>query len=164
MSKSSASAQKARERVLREMAVSEACPFGPSFFAHQLRAFVRDRCPDPSEALPSVQLHLAEGDVLDVCHIIGIAPRWLALAVIEEHRPTAASAMRTEIVPYTLVSRVTVRPSRLGSGHAGFETERTPAVLSGEASAEAAFLAMAGATGPDAAGSGAGTNTRLAGS
>jgi hypothetical protein len=135
-----------RESVLREIPESESCPFGPSFFAHQLRAFVRARCPDPSEALPSVQLHLADGDAIEICHIIGIAPRWLALAVIEEHRPVAAPTMRTEIVPYELVSRVTVRPFRPGSGHVGFEVERNPELLSGRDTPEAAFLAMAGVT------------------
>lgn len=134
-------------QVRREMAETDAsCPFGPGFFLRQLRAFIRDRCPDPSEALPSVQLHLAEGDRVEVCHVIGIAPRWLALAAIEEERPLAAPTMRTEIIPYALVSRVTVRPFRPQPGRAGFQVGRDPEILSGRDSPEGAFLAMAGVT------------------
>jgi hypothetical protein len=120
------------------------CPFGPTFFLMQLRAFVRDRCPNLSEGLPSVQLHLAEGEILDVCHIIGLAPRWLAVAVIESGRSAASHAMRTEIIPYELVSRVSVRTIGPEPGHIGFEAGRNPELLAGGGSPEAAFLAMAG--------------------
>jgi hypothetical protein len=124
------------------------CPFGPSFFLRQLRAFIRERCPDPAEGLPSVQLHLAEGECLEICHVIGIASRWLALAVIETERPVASPTMRTEVVPYGLISRVSVRVARPGPGRVGFEVDRDPALLGGSSSPEAAFLAMAGVTLP----------------
>lgn len=39
--------------------VASAVPFGPGFFLGQLRAFARERCPDPGEGLPNVELHLA---------------------------------------------------------------------------------------------------------
>ena len=137
-------------RLQREMTETDSsCPFGPSFFLRQLRAFVRDRCPDPSEALPSVQIHLAEGDIIEVCHVIGIAPRWIALAAIEEHRATGAPTMRTEVIPYALISRVTVRPFRPEPGCVGFDTSRSAEVLSGRDSPEAAFLAMAGVALPE---------------
>ena len=155
------------DQLQREMAETDAsCPFGPSFFMRQLRAFIRDRCPDPSEALPSVQIHLAEGDIIEICHVIGIAPRWMALAAIEEHCATAAPAMRTEVIPYALISRVTVRPYRPEPGRVGFDAGRSPEVLSGRDSPEAAFLAMAGIALPESAGSGPGegegTNRRPA--
>jgi len=51
-----------------------ACAFGPSFFLGHLGRFVRDQCPDPKENLPTVHVHLADGETLDVCHIIGISP------------------------------------------------------------------------------------------
>lgn len=65
-------------------------PFGPGLFLGQLVAFVRDRCPDPSEGLPVVEVHLADGEVLDLCHIIGATPHWVALAVNEVERATSA--------------------------------------------------------------------------
>lgn len=120
------------------------CAFGPIFFLKQLRAFIRDRCPDPSEALPSVQVHLAEGEILDVCHIIGLAPRWLALAAIDMERPAASPRMRTEIVPYWHILRITVRPAGPETGHIGFEVDHGAELLTGHDSPEDAFLAMAG--------------------
>jgi len=136
-----------KEKAQHEMAeVDAGCPFGPGFFLQQLRAFIRDRCPDPSEALPSVQLHLAEGERIEICHLIGIAPRWLAIAAIEEGHALAAPSMRTEIIPYALISRVTVRPFQPEPGRLGFEVARGPEILSGLDSPEAAFLAMAGVT------------------
>ncbi len=101
-------------------------PFGPGFFLGQLRAFARDRCPDPAEGLPAVQIHLATGDVLDLCHVVGLAPGYVALAVLEaEGEPRR---MRTELVPYQLVARVTIRPG--GSrAHVGFDVDHAPQVL-----------------------------------
>ena len=109
------------------------CPFGPLFFLGHLKAFVRDRCPDPSEARPVVRLHLIGGDVLDVCHVIGLAPGFAALAVYED----GGRRMRTEIVPYIAIVRVTISADRRES-EIGFGQTQPPAILSdtGPASAE----------------------------
>ncbi len=103
--------------------------FGPIFFLHQLAAFVRDRCPDPREGLPAVRLHLGDGEVLDVCHIIGVTPTWLAVAVNESEKPSGASPMRTEIVPYGMVARVSIRPAQSAEPHIGFDITRRPEVV-----------------------------------
>jgi len=96
-------------------------PFGPQFFVGHLRAFVRERCPEPSERLPVVVLHLVSGEALDVCHVIGLAPGWVALAVHESDRPSGAPTMRTELVPYSTIHRVTIRSLRSAGGHIGFD-------------------------------------------
>jgi hypothetical protein len=116
-------------------------PFGPDFFLAHLGAFVRQQCPDPAEGLPAVELHLHTGEIMDVCHVIGLAPGWVALAVRDS---TAADApMRTELVRYDLISRVTVRPIHGRRGHIGFDDQR-PAILSSEIrSAEEALTAAA---------------------
>ena len=73
------------------------CPFGPAFFLTSLGGLVRDRCPDPSEHLSIVELRLHSGEVLDLCHVIGISPQWEALAVREKHETThGRRAMRTD--------------------------------------------------------------------
>lgn len=99
-------------------------PFGPMFFLRQLGSFARDRCPDSAEGLPVVHLHLADGEVLDICHIIGAAPDWLVLAVNEPEGSSSAPAMRTEFVPYAMVQRVTIRAARAGGHHVGFDLGR----------------------------------------
>lgn len=104
-------------------------PFGPMFFLEQLHAFVRDRCPNPDEHLPAVEVHLADGEVLDVCHVMGLAPLWVALAVNDTERTAhEPSPMRTELVPYQIVSRVTIRSTRKELAHLGFDLNKKPPV------------------------------------
>jgi hypothetical protein len=121
-------------------------PFGPGFFLGQLRAFARDRCPNPAEMLPSVELHLATGEVLDLCHVMGLAPGFVVLAVREARGGSgnAGMAMRTELVPYTFITRVTIRPmSATGAPHVGFNPEHAPVFLPQDSSPEAALRAAA---------------------
>ncbi len=126
-------------------------PVGPGFFLGQLRAFARVGCPDPAEGLPAVQVHLATGDVLDLCHIVGLGASFVALAVREaEGEP---GRMRTELVPYQLVARVTIRPPG-GRGHVGFDVDHAPRVLrgGGALTPEAALVKAAGDSGPEGSG------------
>jgi hypothetical protein len=122
---------------------AEPYPFGPAFFEAHLGSLVRDRCPDPAEARPVVRLHLLGGDVLDVCHVIGLAPQYVALAVHEE----ADRRIRTEIVPYVTIVRVTISADRHESG-IGFVERTPPALLSESASPTAEGLLEAAATPP----------------
>lgn len=103
-------------------------PFGPGFFLTHLRAFARDRCPDPSEALPLVEIHLDNGLTLDVCHVIGVTPFWVVLAV-REAKSARERPMRTELVPYVTIARVTIRPLPPGEAHIGFDREHQPLVI-----------------------------------
>jgi hypothetical protein len=113
------------------------CPFGPSFFLGYLERFVRDHCPDPTEKLPGVQVHLANGETLDLCHIIGVSPRWVMMAV----RDTASHSdgMAIELVPFERIQGV-----RIGTPHAegpfvGFVQSRTPDIIDVEALLRAAM-------------------------
>ena len=112
------------------------CPFGPLFFLHQLRGLVRDRCPDPEERMPVVELRLTDGEVLDICHVMGVAPTWVALAVNELDHVHGDPAMRTELVPYAIISRVTVRAGRHGTGHLGFETGAAASIIARPAASQ----------------------------
>ena len=124
-------------------------PFGASFFVNQLRRFVRDRCPEPSEHLPIVELHLADGEVLDVCHVIGLSPWWVALAARERSEPGAA--MRTEVVPYDVILRITIRPSRANGKQFGFDPHHAPEIVtqSSPTAAEGALRAASCETGEE---------------
>jgi hypothetical protein len=130
-------------------AIETGGPFGPAFFLKQLAAFLRDRCPSTDDKLPGLYLHLADGEVLDVCHIIGIAPAWVALAVRQEDRQATEPAMRTELIPYSMVVRVTIRAGHHGEAPIGFDLGREPSMVTAvsqntELSPEQALMAVAG--------------------
>jgi len=105
------------------------CAFGPLFFLRQLRGFVRDRCPDPAEIMPVVEVHLNSGESFDVCHVIGAAPHYVVLAVHEEDEAGGSRAMRTELVSYESIMRVTIRAVRPTSPHMGFNAVHAPTVM-----------------------------------
>lgn len=65
-----------------------------------------------------------DATVLEVCHVIGLAPRWIALAV----RGGDRSGMRTELVPYALIVRITVRMGPAGEPRVGFNQEQAPSL------------------------------------
>jgi hypothetical protein len=108
------------QTALREVAAR--CAFGAGFFAGHLGALVRERCPDPREGLPSVQIHLHDGEQLDLCHVIGFAPLWVALAVWEH----GSHVMRTELVQYELIARVTIGAPGEGRQGIGFDQSHVP--------------------------------------
>lgn len=104
-------------------------PFAARFFLTHLRGFVLDRCPSPDMGLPRVELHLADGEVLDLCHVIAVTQAWVALAVNEETGGREHRRMRTELVPYAFIVRVTVRTTAPDAAHVGFDTRHAPVVL-----------------------------------
>ena len=104
--------------------------FGPEFFLTHLRSFVRERCPTPADALPLVQVHLGSGEVLDLCHVVAISDRWVALAVREEARGAAEMRMHTSLTPYELICRVEIRDRAAGASRMGFNLAHEPDVES----------------------------------
>ena len=119
------------------IAADLACPFGPSFFLGHLGRFVRDHCPDPKENLPVVHVQLANSDTLDVCHIIGVSPRWVMLAVRDA--ANHHDSMAIEIVPYALIQRVSIRTRHAEGASIGFSETRAPAIIGAETLLHAAM-------------------------
>jgi len=118
--------------------------FGPTFFLSHLGAFVRASCPSPGERIGVVDVHLLGGEVLEVCHVVSLAPGWVALATFEGGRG-AGEVMRTELAPYALITRVSVRSEARASGRIGFEQENAPQVYAqGAASAETLLARASG--------------------
>ena len=113
------------------------CAFGPSFFLGHLGRFVRDQCPDPKENLPIVQVHLADGATLDVCHIIGVSPRWVMLAVRDagNHR----DGMAVELVPFEIIRRVGIGTRRAEGASIGFAQIQPPEIIAPETLLRAAM-------------------------
>lgn len=137
-------ARAAMEELLR---IDHQLPFGPRFFLVQLAAFVRDRCPETSERLPHVDLWV-QGGPIAVCHIVAVAPRWVAVAALADHEH---GEMRTEILVYESISRVTISGADLDSRAIGFDRSRRPAFVedSGLSPEEALAAARYGASGAD---------------
>lgn len=107
-----------------------ACAFGPSFFMGHLSRFVRDRCPDPKENLPMVQLRLVDGEVLDVCHIVGVSPRWVMFAVRDGigHK----DEMSLKLIPYDTIQRVSISTRRTEGASIGFSQTHAPEIIAPE--------------------------------
>jgi hypothetical protein len=129
------------------LAASMHHPFGPAFFLTQLRGFAGEKCPDPALERPVVEIHLGDGETLDLRHIIGVTPNWVALAVQDGDEDDPPRRMRTEFVPFAAIARVTLRASRPEVPHIGFEHGRVPQVLNAqprpELTPEAAIRAAA---------------------
>jgi hypothetical protein len=98
---------------------------------------VRDQCPDPKENVPTVLVHLADGETLDVCHIIGVSPQWVALAVRDamNHR----DGMAVELVPFEIIRRVCIASRRAEDASIGFAQTRWPEIIAPEALLRAAM-------------------------
>lgn len=118
------------KQIARALAAADrgAC-FGPSFFLNQLGGLVRERCPKPEERIGIVELHLATGEILELCHIISLTPKWAVLATFAErtgHREGAL--MRTELIPYEAIVRVGIRSEARSEGRIGFGQTKAPEV------------------------------------
>lgn len=132
------------------LAADEGSAFGPAFFLTQLARFVRARCPDPDEHLPIVELALHDGSQLDLCHVIGLAPRWAALAAYEPSMSSRGQAMRTELVPYASIVRVTIRTTSASETRLGFSQPSPPAIVHTATSITPEAMLRVAATASDA--------------
>jgi hypothetical protein len=130
---------KGEELQLAQLLRAVRCPFGPQFFFEQLAAFVRDRCPDPGEQLPRVDLWYL-GEPLALCHVVAVAPSWVAVAVRDRHAHD--SEMRTELFPYEAISRVTIGAPVSRSRGMGFDCAHRPEIV--EEQPPTRLLAVAG--------------------
>jgi hypothetical protein len=81
-------------------------PFGAEFFQTVLRDRVRDSCSDRAEELPVVQLRLADGSTLDLCHIVTVERLWFSVQAFRD--PETGDEMDLVFVPYETVTRVTL--------------------------------------------------------
>ena len=127
------------EQQIAQVLRSVRCAFGPQFFLGHLAAFARDRCPAPEEQLPRVDLWVL-GEPLAVCHVVAVSPSWVAVAVRDRHERDAE--MRTELIPYDAITRVTIgAPVSRGRGM-GFDCTHEPKIIE-DVVAPARMLAMA---------------------
>ena len=91
--------------------------FGPEFYRTVLPDRIRQECAARPGQVPVVQLKLGDGAALDVCHIIHLADRWLAVAYFRDTE--RCEEMDIAFLAYEFVTRVTFslhdpRARRLG--------------------------------------------------
>jgi hypothetical protein len=103
--------------------------FGPLFFEKQLAVLVSEQTPEGHT--PNVRFHLGGGDVLEVGRILGLTLRWIAVLVHDDEDGAPEDATRTEIVPYGMISRITIAstPPDTERARIGFRQESRPPVL-----------------------------------
>lgn len=99
--------------------------FGMPFFGTMLSGRIEDRCSGARPDVPQVLLHLASGTVLDICHIVEFAPRWIATAVFRGDR--SCEQMDLEFLPYQLIVRVTLSSRPADERPLGFDVQRSRA-------------------------------------
>lgn len=56
-------------------------PFDALFFSSLLGERTRGLCAQQPERIPVILLHLADGSVLDLCHIDQLSPDWIGVMV-----------------------------------------------------------------------------------
>ena len=94
---------------------------GPSFYASVLAERVISECHGDPRNVPVVNLHLANGRTLDVCHIMHLAERWFGVQYFRETETCAD--MDVAFLPYDLVVLVTVSVHRSEERRIGFNVE-----------------------------------------
>ncbi len=79
--------------------------FDSQFYATALSNLVRGVCAGRSDCTPVVQLHLADGTVLDICDVLQLSDGWLGLAY---HRDGTCTGSDFAFLPHAVVTRVSV--------------------------------------------------------
>lgn len=108
--------------------------FGMPFFGSMMNGQLREHCSGIGPDVPQVLLHLADGTVLDSCHIAEFAPRWIATAVFRDDR--SCEHMDLEFVPYQLIVRVTLSTRPASERPLGFDVQRSQAAWQASAPEE----------------------------
>ncbi|MBI2872554.1 MAG: hypothetical protein HYY00_05100 [Chloroflexi bacterium] len=98
--------------------------FDASFYRQVLPERVARECQGHPESVPVVNLHLANGRTLDLCHIIHLADTWFAVQYFRDTE--TCDDMDIAFLPYELVATVTVSLHHAGSRRIGFRLGERP--------------------------------------
>jgi len=100
--------------------VRRAC-FDAAFFSGFLGERARALCARQPDRTPVVLLHLADGAILDLCHIEQLFPDWMGGSVFRDAK--TCDQMDLVFVPYALITRVTISLPSVHERRIGFQTE-----------------------------------------
>ena len=106
---------------------TSSAPFDAHFYTSVLPDRVVAQCQGNPGAVPVVNLHLANGRVLDLCHIMHLTERWFA---VQYFRDTVTCAdMDVAFLPYELVVLVSVALQHSSQRRIGFNIRGEAAAL-----------------------------------
>ncbi len=108
--------------------------FDRLFFLTVFSERVKDLCNSTTADVPIVLLDLIDGTTLDLCHVEGLAPRWMAAAVFRSN--PSCDDMDLVFVPYESLIRVTVAKRSAESRPLGFNLKKSLPALSRPADVE----------------------------
>ena len=113
--------------------IYDGIPFDPGFFCEMLPGRVGALCPAPSNNTHVVYLHLTDGTTLDVCHVVKLAPLWIAVAAFRD--VPSCDEMDIQFVPYSTIHRVAVTSRGTSERTIGFQPDRSSMALDDRSSA-----------------------------
>lgn len=96
--------------------------FDATFFSGFLGERARALCARQPDRVPVVLLHLADGSILDLCHIEELFPDWMGGTIYSD--PKSCDRMDLVFVPYALITRVTVSLPSVHERRIGFQTSQ----------------------------------------
>lgn len=101
--------------------------FDRTFYRGALPERVEQQCAMKTGQIPVVELRLADGATLDICHIVHLAEPWFAVAYYRD----AANCDDMDLVflPYQAVTRVALSMHDPRSRRLGFKLEHEPGPL-----------------------------------
>ncbi|MBI4201663.1 MAG: hypothetical protein HY532_00925 [Chloroflexi bacterium] len=92
--------------------------FDAAFYQTVLPERVKQECMGSPESVPVVKLVLANGHILDLCHILHLADTWLAVQHFRDAE--TCQDMDVAFLPYELANMVTVSMHHPTSRKMGF--------------------------------------------
>lgn len=98
-------------------------PFGPGFFSTAFYERVGKLCKERPGDATVVLVQLADGRVLDLCHIELLTLRWMMAAVFKEG--SDCREMDTALVPYEMITRITLSRRKATKRRLGFQIEKS---------------------------------------
>ena len=98
--------------------------FDAAFYREVIPERVTAECQGRPDAVPVVKLQLANGQVLDLCHIVHLADDWFAVKHFRDAE--TCDDMDFAFLPYGLVGLITVSIHHPTQRRIGFSLEENP--------------------------------------
>jgi len=123
-----ATPRKQRPKTLRRAAGG--APFDAEFFSTAFRERVGSLCKERPDGASVVLVQLADGRVLDLCHIELLTLRWMMAVVFREG--SDCGEMDTVLAPYEMITRITLSRRTASDRRLGFQVEKSAHTVTDE--------------------------------